>query len=322
MRGEGHQGIPLITVGVDVPESLWNSEREFIAYIEEKFKDIGAVRVKPPDSWAWNQFRCDEELFKERLDNICLDTITVQSISGKEKVYEVFTEFVEGEMNYNEFKQSSKIRNGVEKSFWKSIIRSKSRYGVSTMNASLFQDAVIPWNLGKLDTLLNRVSENIPGVTNPYLYIGNYPTLFPWHVEDLDLLSVNYIHFGSPKKWWVVPEKHFQKFKSRSLELANRNNFSIPCKEFLRHKGFLAEPSKILDEGEFFEGMHYAGEFMFVLSRAFHAGYNCGWNCAESVNLASPSWLNQLSSLEQCFCSPECVTIDIQHTLSLFQPVN
>jgi hypothetical protein len=310
--------IPLLVVGVDIPESLWRSTREFIAYIEERYKDIGAVRVKPPESWEWNRFRCSEELFSDKLREIMLDTITVQSIRGKEKVYEVFTEFVQQELNYCEFKQASKVKGRevcVDEMFWKSVIRSRSKYGVSTVNGSLFRDEDIPWNIAKICTELNIVSQNIPGVTDPYLYIGNYPTLFPWHVEDLDLLSVNYIHFGSPKKWWVVPEKHFEKFKLRAVELAKHYCLPVTCKEFLRHKGFIAHPERMLDQSEYFEGLHNAGEFMFVLSRAFHAGYNCGWNCAESVNFGSAYWVSHLNSLEQCFCSPESVILDVNSAI-------
>lgn len=61
------------------------------------------------------------------------------------------------------------------------------------------------WNIGHLNTILDVVEREsgitIEGVNTPYLYFGMWKTSFAWHTEDMDLYSINYLHFGEPKSW-------------------------------------------------------------------------------------------------------------------------
>jgi hypothetical protein len=83
-----------------------------------------------------------------------------------------------------------------------------------TLLKALFDRSVKSWNVNNLDNVLNQIGVTLPGVNTPYLYFGMWKATFPWHVEDMDLYSINYLHFGAPKQWYAIPGTHSKKFES------------------------------------------------------------------------------------------------------------
>ena len=64
------------------------------------------------------------------------------------------------------------------------------------------------WNVTHLPSALTRFlaieRDNLPGINTLYLYFGMWRAMCAWHVEDMDLFSINYIHFGAPKFWFAI----------------------------------------------------------------------------------------------------------------------
>lgn len=99
----------------------------------------------------------------------------------------------------------------------------------STVIGSLFTDETKSWNVAHLPSTLSRLlpssDKGLPGVNTPYLYFGMWRATFAWHVEDMDLFSINYVHFGAPKFWYAVPQG-----RACALEQTMRSKvFSFVC---------------------------------------------------------------------------------------------
>jgi len=151
----------------------------------------------------------------------------------------------------------------------------------------------------------------IPGVISPYLYFGMYRSFFAWHTEDVDLYSVNYLHFGAPKVWYCVPPRHRRKFESAMR--SSVPELFMHCSEFLRHKELLASPAILKAEAvPLVKFVQRENEWVINFPGAYHAGFNCGFNCAESTNFATQKWIEIGAKAKPCECSKDSVRLDMK----------
>jgi hypothetical protein len=61
--------------------------------------------------------------------------------------------------------------------------------------------------------------------------------------------------------------------------------------------------------------VHRQGEFVITYPKGYHAGFNMGFNCAESVNFALDSWIDYGRKAKHCRCVRDSVHIDVDKML-------
>jgi hypothetical protein len=210
---------------------------------------------------------------------------------------------------FNDEEYSDKRCNELEKTYWRSLTYSSAMYGAD-MPGSLFDDSCTIWNVAHLDNILNNLKIQIPGVNTAYLYCGMWKSTFAWHLEDMDLYSINYIHFGAPKQWYSISQKDKDRFFDVMKEIWPEEYSN--CKEFLRHKTFNASPALLEQYGiKVNKVIHHQNEFMITFPYGYHSGFNFDYNVAESVNFATEAWLPYGQTANKCRCIDDSVGIDV-----------
>ncbi|CAI1963978.1 hypothetical protein SEUBUCD646_0E02580 [Saccharomyces eubayanus] len=215
----------------------------------------------------------------------------------------------ENTVDLSDFENPERLKF-LEEYYWKTLNFTTPMYGADTPG-SIFPENLDVWNVAKLPNILDHMETKVPGVNDSYLYAGLWKASFSWHLEDQDLYSINYIHFGAPKQWYSIPQEDkfkFYRFMQEQFPEEAKN-----CPEFLRHKMFLASPKLLHENGiRCNEIVHHAGEFMITYPYGYHAGFNYGYNLAESVNFALEEWLPIGKKAGKCNCISDSVEIDVK----------
>ncbi|KAI0397147.1 hypothetical protein F5Y17DRAFT_12407 [Xylariaceae sp. FL0594] len=200
----------------------------------------------------------------------------------------------------------------LERIYWKTLTYAPPLYGADVLG-TLFDDSTECWNLNKLPNLLDVLGTKVPGVNTAYLYLGMWKATFAWHLEDVDLYSINYLHFGAPKQWYSISQGDARRFEAAMKSIWPTD--AKACDQFLRHKAFLISPSHLQ---QYFnikvnKCVSYPGEFVVTYPYGYHSGYNLGYNCAEAVNFALDSWLPMGKIAKKCECAQaqDSVWIDV-----------
>ncbi|XP_034558558.1 lysine-specific demethylase 4A isoform X4 [Notolabrus celidotus] len=297
----------------------------YIAYIESQgAHKAGLAKIVPPKEWKPRGSYDD-------IDDLVIPAPIQQVVTGQSGLFQQYN-IQKKAMTVREFR---KIANSdkfcsphyddfeeLERKYWKNVTFNPPIYGAD-VNGSLYDPEVKEWNICRLDTILDTVESEsgitIEGVNTPYLYFGMWKTTFAWHTEDMDLYSINYLHFGEPKSWYCVPPEHGKRFER--LAQGFFPGSSQNCEAFLRHKMTLISPSILKKYSIPFDKItQKPGEFMVTFPYAYHAGFNHGFNCAESTNFATERWIEYGKQAVLCSCRKDMVKISMDVFVKKFQP--
>jgi hypothetical protein len=190
----------------------------------------------------------------------------------------------------------------LERVYWKTLTYAQPLYGADLMG-TLFDEKTENWNLNKLPNLLDVLGTKVPGVNTAYLYLGMWKATFAWHLEDVDLYSINFLHFGAPKQWYSISQADARRFETAMKSIWPAD--AKACDQFLRHKAFLISPQHLQQNYgiKVNKVVSYPGEFVVTYPYGYHSGYNLGYNCAEAVNFALDSWLDMGKIAKKCECA-------------------
>lgn len=103
---------------------------------------------------------------------------------------------------------------------------------------SLFNDEIKKLNLRHLWNpidqlyLTNAMSQ---GVNRSMILVSGPDTVFPWHNEDLDLASINYMHWGATKIWVFVHHNSTDRFREALIRDFSSTE-SVKCNNPVKHK--------------------------------------------------------------------------------------
>merc|ERR1719285_1275493 len=140
------------------------------------------------------------------------------------------------------------------------------------------------------NSILKHIDMDISGMKVPWLYVGMCFSTFCWHVEDHWTPSINFLHWGEPKTWYGIPSTHAEKAETVMRKSASELFQAQP--DLLHHIVTTMNPNVLQAHGvPVYRMDQHAGEFIITFPRAYHTGFNHGYNLAEAVNFAPPDWL-------------------------------
>uniref|UniRef100_A0A452UNK3 Lysine-specific demethylase 5C n=1 Tax=Ursus maritimus TaxID=29073 RepID=A0A452UNK3_URSMA len=278
----------------EIPKGVWRCP-----------KCVMAECKRPPEAFGFEQATREYTLqsFGEMADSFKADYFNMP-------VHMVPTELVEKEFwrLVNSIEEDVTVEYGAD-------IHSKefgSGFPVSDSKRHLTPEeeeyATSGWNLNVMPVLeqsvLCHINADISGMKVPWLYVGMVFSAFCWHIEDHWSYSINYLHWGEPKTWYGVPSLAAEHLEEVMKKLTPELFDSQP--DLLHQLVTLMNPNTLMSHGvPVVRTNQCAGEFVITFPRAYHSGFNQGYNFAEAVNFCTADWPHYRRLRRYCVFSHE-----------------
>uniref|UniRef100_A0A670KL75 [histone H3]-trimethyl-L-lysine(4) demethylase n=1 Tax=Podarcis muralis TaxID=64176 RepID=A0A670KL75_PODMU len=263
----------------EIPKGVWRCP-----------KCVMAECKRPPEAFGFEQATREYTLqsFGEMADSFKADYFNMP-------VHMVPTELVEKEFwrLVNSIEEDVTVEYGADihsKEFGSGFPINDGKRQLSPEEAY----AASGWNLNVMPVLkqsvLCHINADISGMKVPWLYVGMVFSAFCWHIEDHWSYSINYLHWGEPKTWYGVPSFAAEHLEDVMKKLTPELFESQP--DLLHQLVTLMNPNTLMAHGvPVVRTNQCAGEFVITFPRAYHSGFNQGYNFAEAVNFCTADWL-------------------------------
>ncbi|KAK4509010.1 phosphogluconate dehydrogenase (decarboxylating) gnd1 [Mucor velutinosus] len=159
----------------------------------------------------------------------------------------------------------------------------------------LSKSALDPWNLNVIpvvpQSLFTYIKSDISGMMVPWLYVGMCFSAFCWHNEDHYTYSINYMHWGETKTWYGVPGSDTAKFEDAMRKAVPELFEQQP--DLLFQLVTMLSPERLKKENvNVYAVDQRPGQFVITYPKAYHSGFNHGFNFCEAVNFAPSEWVD------------------------------
>ncbi|UJR32194.1 hypothetical protein I4U23_019658 [Adineta vaga] len=299
--------IPILTPTFE----QWKALPSYLSHHETSLqRRFGAVKLIPPSRWI----PLIKNPYEIRQIKIYIKQTIIRSSHQSNVYYIQNSETTKRRfMTYEEckivaesdpYRLNDTINQNFIDYFWSTITNNISLY-ISNIDESLFAKRENVFNMTNLASLLKYYPKPISGVTTPFLHMGMWSTSVGLHIDDHDLICLNYLHHGAAKIWYIIHPSSYTKLEELVNKLKLFSDISSSCLSPLQHKSLLINPSFLqLHSIEYYQIEQKLNELVVIFPGTYHFYFDTGFNLSETVKYALPSWLQfQRQSPRLCSCS-------------------